>query len=285
MALANVSDGIDGVEGAKDGRAGGAVDEEGQAALRLVLQHALLELLRDHAALFVAHDLNAIVGPETNGRGAPFDRVVVVLTGVHDQLSFDGPHPVLLVLWIEFVPRDHECVHVGHAAPRGKDRVAVGEPNDLAHLLQTLVLHEDEHRRDLVGEHVSIGSCSQPFPCQGSHVQPTRELVEEPGVACFDLVFERVPAINKQLVEGQRVVRDRQVDYRSQLFRILEVDHFCVSVVLNGDVVQQNIHHPVEEFSCFRVGFLGISLLAYRPQFFLSTLGSEQKARKRSLLG
>ena len=44
------SDGIDGVEGAKDGRAGGAVDEEGKAALRLVLQHALLELLRDHAA-------------------------------------------------------------------------------------------------------------------------------------------------------------------------------------------------------------------------------------------
>ena len=84
-------------------------------------------------SLFVAHDLNAIVGPETDGRGAPFDRVVVlknnidddlvddhvrhdlgdeddddhdgdeddathVLTGVHDQLSFDGPHPVLLVL-------------------------------------------------------------------------------------------------------------------------------------------------------------------------------------------
>ena len=44
------SDGIDGVEGAKDGRACGAVDEEGQAALRLVLQHALLELLRDHTA-------------------------------------------------------------------------------------------------------------------------------------------------------------------------------------------------------------------------------------------
>ena len=83
-------------------------------------------------SLFVAHDLNAIVSPETDGRGAPFDRVVVlknnidddlvddhddhdlgdedendhdkdddathVLTGVHDQLSFDGPHPVLLVL-------------------------------------------------------------------------------------------------------------------------------------------------------------------------------------------
>ena len=37
---------------------------------------------------------------------------------------------------------------------------------------------------------------------------------------CFDLVFERVPAINKQLVEGQRVIRDRQVDYRPQLFRL-----------------------------------------------------------------
>ena len=44
------SDGIDGVEGAKDGRASGAVDEEGKAALRLVLQHTLLELLGDHAA-------------------------------------------------------------------------------------------------------------------------------------------------------------------------------------------------------------------------------------------
>ena len=28
--------------------------------------------------LFVAHDLNAIVSPETDRRGAPFDRVVVL---------------------------------------------------------------------------------------------------------------------------------------------------------------------------------------------------------------
>ena len=42
--------GINGVEGAKDGGAGGAVDEEGKAALRLVLQHPLLKFLGDHPA-------------------------------------------------------------------------------------------------------------------------------------------------------------------------------------------------------------------------------------------
>ena len=42
--------GINGVKSAKDGGAGGAVHEEGETALGLVLQHPLLELLRDHSA-------------------------------------------------------------------------------------------------------------------------------------------------------------------------------------------------------------------------------------------
>ena len=43
-------DSIDGVESSKDCGASCAVDEEGEAALRLVLQHPLLKLLRDHSA-------------------------------------------------------------------------------------------------------------------------------------------------------------------------------------------------------------------------------------------
>ena len=39
--------------------------------------------------LFVAHDLNAIVSPETDRRGAPFDRVVVLKNNIDDDLLDD----------------------------------------------------------------------------------------------------------------------------------------------------------------------------------------------------
>ena len=39
--------------------------------------------------LFVAHDLNAVVGPETDGRGTPFDRVVVLKNNIDDDLVDD----------------------------------------------------------------------------------------------------------------------------------------------------------------------------------------------------
>jgi len=67
VALADVCNSLNGVKGAKDGGAGRAVDEEGEAALRLVLQHSLLKLLRDHPALFIAHDLDTVVGAEADG--------------------------------------------------------------------------------------------------------------------------------------------------------------------------------------------------------------------------
>ena len=50
VLLADVGDRLDGVEGAEDGCAGGAVDEEGQVALALVPDDQLLQLFRDHAA-------------------------------------------------------------------------------------------------------------------------------------------------------------------------------------------------------------------------------------------
>lgn len=44
--------------------------------------------------------------------------------GVHDELTLDGPHSVLLVLRIQLVPRNHEGVHVGNGAAGGQDAVA-----------------------------------------------------------------------------------------------------------------------------------------------------------------
>ena len=49
VLLADVGDRLDGVEGAKDGCAGGAVDEEGKVAFALVTNYQLLQLLGDHA--------------------------------------------------------------------------------------------------------------------------------------------------------------------------------------------------------------------------------------------
>ncbi len=103
--------------------------------------------------------------------------------GVHDELPLDGPHPVLLVLRVQLVPGDHERVHVADGPARGQGAVPGLEADQVPHLAETLVLHEDEDRGDLVGEHVGVGGGRQPLPGQGDDVQPGRQLVEEVRVA------------------------------------------------------------------------------------------------------
>ena len=83
----------------------------------------------------------------------------------------------------DLVPGDHEGVHVGDAAPWGQDAVPALEADDLPHLLEALVLHQDEDRGDLVGEHVSVGGGGEPLAGQGGHVQATGQLVEEARMA------------------------------------------------------------------------------------------------------
>ena len=96
-----------------------------------------------------------------------------VLAGVHHELALDGPHAVLLVLGEQLVAGDHQGVHVADAPARGEDAVASLEPDDLPHLLEDLVLHQDEDGGDLVGEHVGVSGGSEPLPRQGGHVQTT----------------------------------------------------------------------------------------------------------------
>ena len=58
-----------------------------------------------------------------------------MLAGVHDELTLDGPHAVLLVLGEELVAGDHEGVHVGDGAARGQDAVTTLPPDNLPHFL------------------------------------------------------------------------------------------------------------------------------------------------------
>ena len=96
-----------------------------------------------------------------------------MLAGVHHELALDGPHAVLLVLGEDLVAGDHERVHVADAAARAKDAVALLIPDDLPHLLEDLVLHQDEDGGDLVGEHVGVSGGSEPLSRQGGHIQST----------------------------------------------------------------------------------------------------------------
>ena len=106
-----------------------------------------------------------------------------MLAGVHHELALDGPHAVLLVLGEQLVPGDHQGVHVADAAPGGEDAVSLLESDDLPHLLEHLMLHQDEDRRDLVSEHVGVGRGCEPLPRQGGDIQSTRQLIEESGMA------------------------------------------------------------------------------------------------------
>ena len=91
----------------------------------------------------------------------------------------------------DLVPGDHEGVHVGDAAPGGQDAVPVLEADDLPHLLEALMLHEDEDGGDLVGEHVSVGGGGEPLPGQRGHIQPAGQLVEEARMAWGNTAVNR----------------------------------------------------------------------------------------------
>ncbi len=107
-----------------------------------------------------------------------------MLRRVHDQLALDGAHAVGLMLGVHLVAGDHEGIHVGDGAPGRQDAVAGLEPDDVAHLAETSVLHQDEDGGDLVSEHVRVGRRGQPLARHRDDVQAGRELVEEARVTC-----------------------------------------------------------------------------------------------------
>ena len=70
-----------------------------------------------------------------------------MLTGVHDELTLDGPHPVLLVLGEQLVAGNHEGVHVGDGAPWGEDTVPAAPPDDFPHFLEIQIFWRAFYRK------------------------------------------------------------------------------------------------------------------------------------------
>jgi hypothetical protein len=149
--------------------------------------------------------------------------VAHLVGGEHDELAANGRESAFLVLGEHFVPRREEGVEVADGASGCEDRVAgpVRPADDLPHLLQDHVLHEDEDRGDLVGEHVRVGGRGQPLAGHRDEVEATRELIEEVRVTwnsegpshsppipytsvfnfCFSLNLRRVALLSTDLSE------------------------------------------------------------------------------------
>lgn len=73
VLVTNIRDLRDGVVGAVHGGPGGAVDEEGQVSLLLVLDDQLLQLLGNHLAPLVTRHGDAVIQTQANGRGSALD--------------------------------------------------------------------------------------------------------------------------------------------------------------------------------------------------------------------
>ena len=104
---------------------------------------------------------------------------------------------------------------------------------------------------------------------------------------CFDLVLEGVLAVHQQLVQVERLLGDGEVDHLLELLGVVEVEYLGGPVVLDGDVVQQDLHHlhqsevsrrghvtrspPItahlaQELPRLGVRLLRVAGLAHRPQ-------------------
>ena len=211
VPLTDVRNVIDGVKGSDDGGAGRAVDKEGLETPGLVLGDEPLQVSGAHPASGVHSDLATVISAKTQGGRRAFDGVVALkshhelslfivktlymFAGVEDRPLGQPHHAGLLVAGEVLVAGDDEGVHVADAPPGGQDAVTLGPADDLPHLEQHLVLHHDEHGRDLVCKHVGIGGGRQPLARHAHDVQALGKLVEEVRVARLDLVAKGSAAV------------------------------------------------------------------------------------------
>lgn len=102
----------------------------------------------------------------------------------HDQLALDGDEALLFVEGEHLVARGEKGVEVGNGAARRQNTIAALPADNATHAFHHHRLHQDEHGRDLVCEHVGVGRCRQPLARHRHQVQAARQLVEEMRVTC-----------------------------------------------------------------------------------------------------
>lgn len=180
--LANVSNFVQWIESTQDGGASSGIYEEWDLAACFTLQNQTLQLTGDHFALFVRRNHDTVFGSQsTNGR-TRFDGVMTLIRCEHCQISGQSTWAMFFVAWEHFMASGQEGIQVGDGTSGSQDGVTAAVSDDLAHLRQNNVLHQDEDRGDFIREHVGVGGCSQPFTSHRHDIQTVRELIEEMGM-------------------------------------------------------------------------------------------------------
>ena len=171
-------------------------------------------------------------------------------TGVEDWSVTQSDHSSLLVTREVFVSGNDEGIHVADAASRSQDAVSLTPANDVSHLEQHLVLHHDEHRSYLIGEHVGIGCGGQPLPRHAHNVQTLGQLVEEMRVTSPHLVSESCSTVGHHLVQTEASVGEAEVHGLGDLGGVMEVQHIAVPIIGLTNEVQQNFNNSIEKLVC-----------------------------------
>jgi len=179
VLLANVANFVQWIESTQNGCAGSGIDEEWNLTASLALQNQTLQFTWNHFAVLVGWNADAVLRAQAANGSARLDRVVTLVRSEHAQVAGQSAWSVLLVVGEFFVASSQEGIQVGNGTAWSQNRVAAMEADDVTHLGQDDVLHENKDWRDFVREHVGVGSGSQPFASHRHDVQATRQLIEE----------------------------------------------------------------------------------------------------------
>lgn len=208
VLVADIRNGGQVVEGSQDGGTSCGTDEEWNLSPGFALQDHALQLGRNHFTVVVRRDNDAIVSAKATDRSTGLDRVMGLARGEHDQLTRQCSCPVLLELGEHLMASSEERVQVGDGSTGGQNGISSSPADNLSHLGQDNVLHEDEDRGNLVGEHVGVGRGGQPLPGHRDDVQSSRQLIEEVRVTCSRWTKERAcPHVQLRELESDYYTR------------------------------------------------------------------------------
>lgn len=127
---------------------------------------------------------------------------MALIRGEHHQCAGQSHRAVLLVVREHLVTSCQEGIQIGDGTSGCQNGIATRPANDLTHLGQHHILHENENWRNLVGEHVGVRSGRQPLTSHGDQVQTVGQLIEEVGMSwkllkkIYVYVFSRAPSSN-----------------------------------------------------------------------------------------
>ena len=75
---------------------------------------------------------------------------------------------------------------------------------------------------------------------------------------CFDLVLQGISAVLQKLVQGERFIRDVEIQLVLQFVRVVEVYDLAVAVVGVGDKVQEDLDDVTQKLASVLIAFLEV---------------------------